>query len=255
MLYTRMPIGQFYLRNRTSCKLLCMFTTILAVCFTYVYTDKWRMPLNHPNDAIRMVQTLNTSRAFKGRQDKNMPPCTLGLLRDKFLQEGLFSADISWHTTKKGKSVSYDLVPHWCTFTHIRPRMATCLKKKNVSKIAVLGDSNGFRYTTALLEQLKPCKRVKTETALTQDKRRIPDKNYFVPNPRLLRTNGGACRKCLSTVHQCEGGGHKMAVEYITMEYTIDTQITSDWYNLLLHVSPYILLTCTTSTCMSSMSA
>ena len=110
-----------------------------------------------------------------------------------------------------------------------KERLRECLVQRNVTTIIVLGDSNGLRYfraTKKLLEQFLICRTLKQEIKYS-----IPDVSYFTKGTKLkasdIVVNHRDCGGCRSITESCSDNSTKINVEYISMEFYLDTEVTT----------------------------
>ena len=165
---------------------------------------------------------------------RDLPNCSFPLLRQEFLKLAQFPSGLSWNRTYSSQKV---LKAKLCGFAQGNENIPNCLQSRNVSKIAVIGDSNGRRYAQALLTKFSPCVALRSEGNTNGND---PEKKYFSPTMSVLSTNPRGCSGCLSYVKNCSGLGYALLVEYISMEYSLDTEITSQWYTKWYKVSTFI---------------
>ena len=120
----------------------------------------------------------------------------------------------------------------WFPDQYVRQNVTSCEMKKNVSKIVILGDSNGIRYWNALIGLLRidgwNCTTVKEEQPTEPG---IPDPTYFVRKPTIpledIRFRTRDCHGCISTLGQCSLGEKQLEIEYLALEFMLDSEVTT----------------------------
>ena len=106
-----------------------------------------------------------------------------------------------------------------------------CEMKKNVTYIVILGDSNGFRYSTTAIKVLEKngwnCTILKGEYPSRPD---YPDPSYFrKPGIPLedIRYRTRDCHSCISFLSRCSLQNKQLEVEYLALEFMLDTEIST----------------------------
>ena len=122
----------------------------------------------------------------------------------------------------------------WFPKQHIRKETSAlkCKIKKNISSIVILGDSNGGRYWYAMHRLLTSnrwkCITLKQEQPTENG---LPDPKYFVKEPAIplgdIHYRSRDCHGCLSSLCQCSFGGAQLTIEYIALEFLIDSEVTT----------------------------
>ena len=162
---------------------------------------------------------------------KRAPNCSVEVIRKYCLDRNYFPTGGRW--------INSSYFPDLCRFpsTDItKERLRECLTRRNVTKVIVLGDSNGLRYFQAakkLLERVLRCGHIKHEIDPTK-----PDMNYFTKGTKLnasdIVVHNRDCSGCTSVAMKCRDKANEIDLEYIAMEYYIDTEITTvrnKWLN------------------------
>ena len=160
---------------------------------------------------------------------KRKPVCSVDVIRKYCLEHNYFPTGGTW--------LNSSYFPDLCRFPSNdmnKERMRECLTRRNVKKIVVLGDSNGLRYFRAirkLLEMFLNCSTVKEEKGMT-----MPDVSYFTKGTKLkapdIVVHHRDCSGCISIAASCSDNSTKINVEYISMEFYLDTEVTTvrnDW--------------------------
>ena len=155
---------------------------------------------------------------------KRTPTCSVDVIRKYCIERNYFPTGGRW--------INSSYFPDLCRFpsTNItKERLRECLTRRNVKKIVVLGDSNGRRYFLAakqLLEWVLGCGHIKNEIGLSK-----PDVNYFTKGTKLnasdIVVHHRDCGGCISTAVKCRNKTHEIDLEYIAMEFYVDTEITT----------------------------
>ncbi|KAI0221353.1 hypothetical protein LSAT2_027292 [Lamellibrachia satsuma] len=155
---------------------------------------------------------------------KHVPLCSVDVIRKYCIERNYFPTGGRWFNSK--------FLPDACRlpFKDIpKERMRKCLTRRNITKLVVLGDSNGMRYfraTKRLLEQSMKCRTVKIERGTT-----MPDVSYFTTRTDLkasdIVVHHRDCRGCKSNAVSCTKGSLKVYLEYIVMEFFLDTEVTT----------------------------
>ncbi|KAI0217212.1 hypothetical protein LSAT2_030907 [Lamellibrachia satsuma] len=169
---------------------------------------------------------------------KHVPICSVDVIRKYCIEHNYFPTGGRW--------VNSTFLPDAChlPFRDIpKEYLRECLTRRNITKLVVLGDSNGLRYLNSLkrlLEKSMKCRTVKVESNLT-----IPDVNYFTEGTNLMASDivvhHRDCSGCRSKTESCSDGSLKLNIEYITMEFFQDTEVTTvrnRWQVNCPHESP-----------------
>jgi len=148
--------------------------------------------------------------------------CTVDVFRNYYKTINYFPGDGHWdsRTRRRGNvsSTSYRFVPDLCKFRFdgFQPlpgvNVRRCLRRRNVTRIMVVGDSNAARYYAALLSTMNDrdsggwkCNIVTSEA--NDHTMLIPDVRYFSRRDRrllpLLRATVRHCSSCVSRVDRC----------------------------------------------------
>ena len=164
------------------------------------------------------------------------PRCSLSVLKQYIVKREFFPSGGSW--VKDGEDIFYS--PTMCQFKHdiSLEDINKCFLSRNLKKILILGDSNGRHYFEAFVKLLSSrgsknfmysCKKKKEETAGTW----MPDVTYFLKDRDIkttdVRYHRRDCRSCKSVLSKCvsQDGLSEVVVEYIVMEYLIDTEVST----------------------------
>ena len=164
--------------------------------------------------------------------------CSFQLLRDLAVKYQEFPFGGEWHI-ENGNNI-HNWVSKICDF-HIRDNVyqekddvLQYLKSKHISRIMLLGDSNGSKYNIAMIKFITDilsasCVQIKREDPRTMR----PDPLYFVKNSSVPRKNivihERDCFSCKSTLTEChvDSLSFNITVEYIAMEYVLDNEVTT----------------------------
>ena len=155
---------------------------------------------------------------------KRTPTCSMEVIKKYCIDHNYFPTGGRW--------INSSYFPDLCRFpsTNItKERLRECLTRRNVKKVVVLGDSNGVRYfgaTMKLLQTFMPCKTVKREDGVYK-----PDVKYFTNGTKLkasdIVVHNRDCGGCTSIAVKCSHNTMEITIEYISMEYYMDTEITT----------------------------
>ena len=137
-----------------------------------------------------------------------------------------------------GKQGDEVFVPDICRFTEPAikvDKVQDCLKRREVKRMLFLGDSNGIRYfaeMVRLLNQTFSCKLEKEHRSPNF----LPDVTYFTRGTGLnasdIVVHYRDCRQCYETLVACtapqeQGVSFTVKVEFLAMEYFLDTEVTT----------------------------
>ena len=155
---------------------------------------------------------------------KRKPVCSVDVIRKYCLEHNYFPTGGRW--------LNSSYFPDLCRFPSNgvnKERVRECLTRRNVKKIVVLGDSNGLRYflaTKKILEQFLKCRTLKVERGST-----MPDVGYFTKGTKLkasdIVVHHRDCSGCKSTTMSCRDSTTEINLEYVTMEFFLDTEVTT----------------------------
>ena len=157
--------------------------------------------------------------------------CSSSIIRNYIRTHNFFPEHGTW-IINNNKPISW--IPEMCNFntSHLEEIILQCIEKREFYSFLILGDSNGGRYTNALVTLLssghnKACKSTKLEGTGSF----TPDVKYFKSDSNIaekdLRFHNRDCRGCKSKIFECSIGGIKIKVEYIAMEFVLDTEVTT----------------------------
>ena len=155
---------------------------------------------------------------------KHVPLCSVDVIRKYCIEHNYFLTGGRWFNST--------FLPYACRlpFKDIpKEHLRKCMTRRNITKLVVLGDSNGMRYFSAtirLLEQSMKCRTVKVERGAT-----MPDVTYFTTGTDLkasdIVVHHRDCRGSKSNAVSCTNGSLKVYLEYIVMEFFLDTEVTT----------------------------
>ena len=152
------------------------------------------------------------------------PRCSVEVIRKYCVEHNYFPTGGHWLNSSYAPDICR--VPsEEITTEHLRE----CLSQRNVTKLVVLGDSNGLRYfkaTMRLLKKFLKCRGVKGEIGST-----MPDVNYFTQGTKLnasdIFVHPRDCMGCTSAAVSCTDKDTEIKLEYIVMEFFLDTEMTT----------------------------
>ena len=155
---------------------------------------------------------------------KQVPLCSVDVIRKYCIEHNYFPTGGRWFNST--------FLPNACRLPFkdfTKEHLRKCLTRRNITKLVVLGDSNGLRYFNAmkrLLEKSMKCRTVKVERGAT-----MPDVNYFTIGTNLkasdIVVHHRDCSGCKSKAVLCADESLKVDIEYITMEFFQDTEVTT----------------------------
>ena len=163
--------------------------------------------------------------------------CNLELLRNKALESEHFPYDGEWNFKNDGEILHWDT--QLCSLDYSGSkyvgRTSTWIRDSNITKILILGDSNGAKYNAAMIDFMKTtlpanCWEIKRENS---SENMMPDKDYFTSDTSMasydIVTHQRDCATCISTLTECYADSlHKhILIEYIAMEYVLDNALTT----------------------------
>ncbi len=186
---------------------------------------------------VLRLSVLPKSFVWRGQPEvrfikKTKPVCSVDVIRKYCLDRNYFPTGGRW--------INSSYFPDLCRFpsTDItKERLRGCLTRRNVTKLVVLGDSNGLRYyraTMRLLRRFMTCETLKME----ENGVHTPDPEYFTKGTKLkasdIVVHNRDCGGCISTAAKCSDNTIEIYIEYITMEFYVDTEVTTvrtKWQN------------------------
>ena len=152
------------------------------------------------------------------------PMCSEGFIRKYSAEHKYFPTGGTWFKSA--------FQPDTCRFqfkTFPANNLRACLGRRNVTKLTILGDSNGWRYflgAQRLLENIMKCHVIKQAHLST-----LPDAVYFTKGTRLnaadIVVHHRDCNGCFCRLISCTDGTMTVQVEYIVMEFFLDTEVTT----------------------------
>jgi len=191
--------------------------------------------------------------------------CTADVFRNYYMTMNYFPGEGHWesrlanHDNVSAATLLYRFVPDLCKF-HFDGfqslpgvNVRRCLRRRNVTRIVTVGDSNASKYYRALLTALIDsddgrwgCVSVMAEAV--DSTMLIPDVRYFARHdPRLLpllRATVRHCSSCVSRAHRCSrqtldrdraGNGSEngddeetLWLEHVSMVSVLDSSIKID---------------------------
>jgi len=183
--------------------------------------------------------------------------CTVDVFRNYYTTMDYFPGAGRWENrSSNNASLLHRFVPDLCKFYFDGFRslpgvnVRRCLRRRQVTRIATVGDSNAARYYAALLAALVDgddgdderlaCVNVAAEeidSILV-----IPDVRYFARHDRrllpLLHATARHCSSCVSRVHRCSLSDHHRApgtngsqtlwLEHVSMVSLLDSSLKID---------------------------
>ena len=197
---------------------LVIVTLMLALCLVALFSIDNEGPLSQV--IVDYPRTLHTSHSDR-------KPCTMTDIQTYISQNNFFPHKGRWIMENK-KPLRWS--PDLCTFQNTTQTIDVdqCLRNKSIEHVLVLGDSNGLRFFYALNRFFKDCKMLKQEGGPP----RQPDVTYFSTNNNVsksdLRFQEMDCSGCKSQQKKCcLSHNRSVIIEYVVMEFTLDTQVTT----------------------------
>ena len=134
-------------------------------------------------------------------------------------------------STQPSDAPSFDFVPGKAC--NANDNFLNWFSTQNISKIAILADSQGPRWTNALIKGIMTendtVRKIKHENGS-----RLVDESYFGNDPHIL-SHTRECSGCQSMLQRIS---NQMDVEYLSQEFVMDTEIqrfATHWNGNLLH--------------------
>ena len=161
--------------------------------------------------------------------EKSDAPCTFPLLTDYHKRCGYFAGSTSWQNVAKGFPKA-NLSAEICRIPSLQSsaqNLRDYIVQNKITSILTTGDSQGFRYTAALITLFKKasfrCKEIKREAFGDNMHLDYYTKGSgFTTNALIHR----ACKSCNSNLHICsDGHGRDVSVEYISIMIGAKTPI------------------------------
>ncbi|CAH1779112.1 unnamed protein product, partial [Owenia fusiformis] len=159
------------------------------------------------------------------RHKAKKPTCSLEFLKEYFLKTGEFYSSGSWDDRSwiANDCIQADL------------DLPTMLKRNNLSSILFLGDSTAWRYARAFVNVLK--KRFTCHLVKQEGSGKEPDVTYFSDSRGVFQADmlvhSRDCYTCKSFMYECKNivefshVGSYVIIEYVSMEYFMDTEIST----------------------------
>ena len=208
-----------------------LFSVIVCAMYIMIYRS-----INLRNGVI-------SSEIYRGnlktdKTDNNTTTCTIQLLRELAEEYQEFPYKGEWDIRQKG------VIKHWISdmcnlnirddISQQSRELLHFITHNHVSRITLLGDSNGAKYNTAMIKYLKG---ILNATCTTEKKEKTknmnPDIRYFLQNSNLsdkhVIIHERDCFSCKSALTECQVNdlAGNLTVEYIAMEYVLDNEVTT----------------------------
>ena len=163
------------------------------------------------------------------------PVCTLQSLKQHALEHRVYSKFPFAQIGTNGTFAPPGDYSCWFPNSAIRRNLTTPDNCQPVSRILLLGDSNGRRYTDAMVSWIQVCGwscNITKEAAQQLSNRYLPDINYFIREPMIkldhIRYRSQDCHSCASVKYECtQKSGKRLTLEYLSVQYLIDAEITT----------------------------
>ena len=167
------------------------------------------------------------------RNNETRPICSLQFLKQYAIKNHSNSRFPFVQIGTKAKVAPPGDYSCWFPDSEMSQNLMNCDKRKNVSRILLLGDSNGRRYTDAMISLIKAngwsCK---TKKVGHQTNAYLPDPKYFVREPMIkldhIQFHSRDCHSCTSVMFECShNSSQRLTVEYLSVQYLLDSEITT----------------------------
>ena len=165
--------------------------------------------------------------------------CSVDTIREFIADHRALPGSIKWTDVGNFTYPKSLFTPFECKYPLRQIRgnyIAECMRKKNVSRIAILGDSTGLLYYKGLLTVVNSNKSVKCKIIRYERRQsKFPEKQYYTDfrtnSTDVIFTRPFDCFGCSSRMDKCTyfDGMHRtdMIFEYLAMEYTLDKEINT----------------------------
>ena len=188
----------------------------------------------YTTSSVRQIVKNKKAPQYKhdeGLLDKRKIQCSYEAIRDYIRTHDFFPQEGTWIMSN---NTPVDLTPTMCYFQNeiMSENLIQCIKKKQFYSFLILGDSNGMKYAQALIHLLSQRHKTTVKT-IRQERTRsfTPDIQYFKKGSRIegesFRIHDRDCSGCKSFLKECRMEGIIIRVEYIAMEFTLDTEVTT----------------------------
>ena len=208
----------------------------LATCVYYMIMNQHSVKVSVKNGVA--VRQVGVDKYQKKMYDSTHP-CSFQQLRELAVKYQQFPYGGEWDI------MDNEWIGHWtskiCAFkisddiSGHRDDLVHYIKANHMSRITLLGDSNGARYNIAIIKYLETVLNVTcVERKRENFKTMKPDPMYFATNSsvsleEIVIVHKRDCLSCKSTLNECRVGGLKTSiyVEYIAMDFILDNEITT----------------------------
>ena len=217
------------------------------------------------NIIVANVKSMSNDTTTRPQAINSSDICTVHLFRNYYRTVNYFPGEGRWHSRrriynhKNVSAMSFRFLPDLCKF-HFDGfqslpsiNVRRCLRRRNITRITMVGDSNAARYYAALLVALNGSddgrwKCVNEVAEANDHSGLIPDVRYFARHDRrllpLLRATVRHCSSCVSRVDHCsrqnskhdsDGNGTSASdnawtlwLEHVSMTSMLDSTIKID---------------------------
>ena len=169
---------------------------------------------------VLQLRTNNSSPASV----HDRPLCSADFIRKYGVEYDYFPTGGKWSNSKYQPDacrIPYDNLPP--------QKLLDCLKRRRIRKLAIVGDSNGNKYFNVTVKFVQ--KSMKCITLKAERHRTLPDVEYFTNGTRLhaadIVVHNRDCSRCKSRTERCTDGNVTVTIEYVAMEFFLDTEVTT----------------------------
>ena len=213
--------------NRKAIYILVFIVCVSCLGLLYLGENKGEFtpPFSVSDVSMKEISVLRKNTTLDGSR-----ACTLSGIQDYIASHNFFPQQGDWNFIGK-KPVSWQ--PDMCELQPVEATdFTSCIVEKNLLRFVILGDSNGKRYAEALVRQLSDNDGNCTEIKKENKPRFQPDATYFKNGKHIdqayIKTHLRDCSKCESKLVICSVTDNiQVHVEYIAMEFLLDTEITT----------------------------
>ena len=227
--------------------LVAMVTVVTLFC---IYISQHEVRLLNPQGNMFSLIVKNTATSgsleslqlfyddIKCIKEQSNKTCSFPLLTQFHQRCGYFAELTSWKNISKGFPAAA-MSAHMCKLplvTSAPRQLREYITKRNITGITVFGDSQGMRYSAALLDVFKKasfkCKLKKQEPTGYHMHLDYYTKGTGISTNTTVKRG---CTSCNSYLHTCSHeNGTKVALEYISMKLTNQINI-SDQINITVN--------------------
>ena len=219
--------------NSLQIKRVATFIIISYLTFLCLFLFITKHERVHFTNSTRNESRFETDISTSLSNNSVRPACTLSFLKQYAIEHHSYSRFPFTQIGKKAKVAPSGNYSCWFPDSQMSQSLTFRDKCIDVSRILLLGDSNGRRYTDAMISAIKAsgwsCKTTKVGH---QTNAYLPDPKYFVREPMIkldhIQFHSRDCHSCTSVMFECSrSSGQRLTVEYLSVQYLLDSEITS----------------------------